>query len=283
LFALQFTGPYSYYLQTRKVINSLSGTITEEKILISMRNTTSLETSIYHQYKCEDGKSHTIRHYLEAHRTYLVVKRITDIFISLLVILLIFPWLLPVIITLIKLDSRGPIFFKQKRVGFLGRTFWCYKFRTMHLNDSADTRQAIRNDPRVTRAGQFLRNTGVDELPQFINVLLGHMSIVGPRPHMLKDSRDFTEVVANYRFRNLARPGITGMSQVRGCRGPATSFASIFRRYQWDAYYVRNVSFLLDLRIMVETGILIFTSLFNKDKPIPTEPSRDEQSHVVKK
>jgi putative colanic acid biosynthesis UDP-glucose lipid carrier transferase len=244
-----------------------------------MRNTTSLETSIYHQYKCEDGKSHTIRHYLESRHTYLVVKRITDIFIALLVILLIFPWLLPVIITLIKLDSRGPIFFKQKRVGFLGRTFWCYKFRTMHLNDAADTRQAVRNDPRVTRVGQFLRNTGVDELPQFINVLLGHMSIVGPRPHMLKDSRDFAQVVTNYKFRNLARPGITGMSQVRGCRGPATSFASIFRRYQWDAYYIRNVSFFLDLRIMAETGLLMLTSLFNKDKPIPMDsPLYDQAS-----
>lgn len=232
-----------------------------------MRNTTSLETSIHHQCKWDDGKPQTIRQYLEARHSYLVFKRITDIFIASLVLLLISPWLFPVIITLIKLDSRGPIFFRQKRVGFLGRTFWCYKFRTMYQNDAADTRQAVRNDPRVTRVGRFLRKTGIDELPQFINVLLGHMSIVGPRPHMLKDSRDFAEVVANYKFRNLARPGITGMSQVRGCRGPATTFASIFRRYQWDAYYVRNVSLPLDLRIMAETCLLMLTSLFNKDKP----------------
>lgn len=237
-----------------------------------MRNTTSLDSTIYHQqYSWEDGKPRTIRFYLEARRGYLVFKRITDIVISLIVILSIFPWLFPVIITLIKLDSRGPVFFRQKRVGFLGRTFRVYKFRTMHRNDAADTRQAVRNDPRVTRVGKFLRNTGIDELPQFINVLLGHMSIVGPRPHMLKDSRDFAEVVTNYKFRNLVRPGITGMSQVRGCRGPATTFASIFRRYQWDAYYVRNVSFSLDLRIMFETGFLILTSLFNKDKPIPMD------------
>ena len=249
-----------------------------------MRNTTSLESSIYCHHKWEDGKPQTIRYYLEARHSYLLFKRITDIFISLLVILLIFPWLLPVIILLIKLDSRGPIFFKQKRVGFLGRTFWCYKFRTMHVNDAADTRQAVRNDPRVTRVGQFLRNTGVDELPQFINVLLGNMSIVGPRPHMLKDSRDFAEVVTNYRFRNLVRPGITGMSQVRGCRGPATSFASIFRRYQWDAYYVKNVSFSLDLRIMAETGLLMLTSLFNKDKPIPMDnPIYDQSSSATVK
>ncbi|MBS1663182.1 MAG: sugar transferase [Bacteroidetes bacterium] len=243
-----------------------------------MRNTTSLESNIYHQHKLQDGKAQTIRFYFESRRTYLAVKRGMDITIALLVILLIFPWLFPVIITLIKLDSRGPIFFKQKRVGFLGRTFWCYKFRTMYQNDVADTRQASRNDPRVTRVGQFLRNTGVDELPQFINVLLGHMSIVGPRPHMLKDSRDFAEVVTNYKFRNLVRPGITGMSQVRGCRGPATTFASIFRRYQWDAYYVRNVGFLLDIRIMMETGLLMLTSLFNKDKPIPMDGSVIDQA-----
>jgi len=248
-----------------------------------MRNTTSLETSIYCEHKWEDGKPHTIRYYLEAHHAYLVFKRITDIFMAGLVILLVFPWLLPVIIILIKLDSRGPIFFKQKRVGFLGRTFWCYKFRTMHKNDAADTRQAVRNDPRVTRVGQFLRNTGVDEIPQFINVLLGHMSIVGPRPHMLKDSRDFAEVVSNYKFRNLVRPGITGMSQVRGCRGPATTFASIFRRYQWDAYYVKNVSFFLDLRIMMETGLLMLTSLFNKDKPIPMDNSIYEKAPAASK
>lgn len=248
-----------------------------------MRNTRSLETSIYHRHKWEDGKPHTIRYYLEARHGYLVFKRITDIVIASLVILLIFPWLFPVILTLIKLDSRGPVFFKQKRVGFLGRTFWCYKFRTMHQNDTADTRQAVRNDPRVTRVGQFLRNTGIDELPQFINVILGHMSIVGPRPHMLKDSRDFAEVVTNYKFRNLVRPGITGMSQVRGCRGPATTFASIFRRYQWDAYYVRNVSLSLDLRIMAETGLLMLTSLFNKDKPIPVDASRYEGAPQAKK
>jgi len=231
-----------------------------------MRNMTSLETSICRQYKWEDEQPHIIRSYFQARYTYLVAKRTMDIFVALAVIVLIFPWLFSIIILLIKLDSRGPVFFRQKRIGFLGRTFWCYKFRTMELNDSADTQQAVRNDPRVTRVGRFLRNTGIDEIPQFVNVLLGHMSIVGPRPHMLKDSSDFAEVVSNYRFRNLVRPGITGMSQVRGCRGPATTFSSIFRRYQWDAYYVRNVSFLMDIRIMTETAILMVKSLLNKGK-----------------
>jgi putative colanic acid biosynthesis UDP-glucose lipid carrier transferase len=134
----------------------------------------------------------------------------------------------------------------------------------MYVNDAADTRQAVKNDPRVTRIGQFLRNTGLDELPQFINVHLGNMSIVGPRPHMLKDSQEFAEVVADYKFRNLVRPGITGMSQVRGYRGPATTFQSIFRRYQWDAYYVRNINFFLDMKIMSETGLLMLKSVFQK-------------------
>jgi len=227
---------------------------------------TSLESTIYYQQRWEDGKQLKIRYYLESKYSYLVIKRGMDILASSLIILLLFPWTFPLIMLLIKLDSRGPVFFRQKRVGFLGRTFWCYKFRTMYVNDAADTRMATRNDPRVTRIGRFLRHTGLDELPQFINVLLGHMSIVGPRPHMLKDSREFSSVVANYKFRNLARPGITGMSQVRGCRGQASTFSSIFRRYQWDAYYVRNISLWLDIKIMAETALLILQSIFNKEK-----------------
>jgi putative colanic acid biosynthesis UDP-glucose lipid carrier transferase len=237
-----------------------------------MRSTT-IEPTIYYSKKWDEGRQLDLRFYIESKHTYLVVKRAMDIAVSFMVSLLIFPWLFPVIAILIKLSSRGPIFFKQKRVGFLGKTFWCYKFRTMYLNDAADSRQAVLDDPRVTRIGQFLRNTGLDELPQFINVLIGDMSIVGPRPHMLKDSQEFSEVVANYKFRNLARPGITGMSQVRGCRGPASTFQSIFRRYQWDAYYVRNVSLGLDMKIMGETAWLMLTSLLHKDKPIPFEQS----------
>jgi len=244
---------------------------------------TSLETTVYYHQKWEDGKQLTIRHYLDSKRSYLVFKRGTDIAASFLISLLLFPWLFPIIALLIKLDSKGPVFFKQKRVGFLGRTFWCYKFRTMCLNDVADTRQAVKDDPRVTRIGRFLRDTGLDELPQFINVLLGNMSIVGPRPHMLKDSQEFSSVVANYRFRNLVRPGITGMSQVRGCRGPASTFQSIFRRYQWDAYYVRNVNFILDIKIMVETGWLMLTSLLHKDKPIPADNSVSEHPSLAAK
>jgi len=229
---------------------------------------TIIESTIYYQKNWGDGQQIEIRHHLYAKRAYFLLKRSMDLSVALLISLLVFPWLFPIIILLIRLDSKGPAFFKQKRVGFLGKIFWCYKFRTMYLNDAADTRQAVKDDPRVTRIGKFLRNTGLDELPQFINILLGDMSIVGPRPHMLKDSQEFAEVVADYKFRNLVRPGITGMSQVRGYRGPATTFQSIFRRYQWDAYYVRNISFLLDMKIMSETGLLMIKSIFQKEKPL---------------
>jgi putative colanic acid biosynthesis UDP-glucose lipid carrier transferase len=230
---------------------------------------TIVESKMNYPKNWQDDEQWQIREHFNSKYPYLVYKRSMDMLTSLLMIILVFPWLFPLLILLIKLDSRGPAFFKQKRVGFLGKTFWCYKFRTMYVNDMADTRQAVRNDPRVTRLGRFLRNTCLDELPQFFNVLLGHMSVVGPRPHMLKDSHEFSSQVMNYKFRYLSRPGITGLSQVRGYRGPATSFQSIFRRYQWDAYYVRNVSFILDLRIMAETGTLMIKSVLYKNKPVP--------------
>lgn len=245
---------------------------------------TIVKSTIFYPNKQAGTRVPGLRDHFTSKHRYLVFKRGTDIASALLVTLLIFPWLFPIIMIMIRLDSKGPIFFKQKRVGFLGKTFWCYKFRTMYRNDAADTRQAIKDDPRVTRVGRLLRGTGLDELPQFINVLLGHMSIVGPRPHMLKDSREFSEVVANYKFRNLARPGITGMSQVRGCRGPSSTFQSIFRRYQWDAYYVRNINFALDIKIMAETAWLMMKSLLRRgeDEPIMEEkPSFDKSASFV--
>jgi putative colanic acid biosynthesis UDP-glucose lipid carrier transferase len=235
---------------------------------------TIVESSVRCPENWEKGKWQFIREYWNDRYNYLIYKRIMDVVTSLAVILLVFPWLFPILYILIRLDSKGPVFFKQKRVGFLGRTFCCYKFRTMYVNDYADTRRASPYDPRVTRIGKILRNTCLDELPQFINVLLGHMSIVGPRPHMLKDTKEFSNLVSNYQFRNMARPGITGLSQVRGYRGPATTFESIFRRYQWDSYYVRNVSFTLDMKIMIGTALLMMRSLFHKDQPVPLDNNR---------
>ncbi|HXB90691.1 MAG TPA: sugar transferase [Puia sp.] len=232
---------------------------------------TFVDSSIRCPENWEKGNWQFVREYWSDRYNYLIYKRVMDVVSSLVVILFIFPWLFPILCLLIRLDSKGPVFFKQQRVGFLGRTFWCYKFRTMYVNNHADTRRASSNDPRVTRIGRFLRNTCLDEFPQFINVLLGHMSIVGPRPHMLRDSREFSSLIANYKFRDMVRPGITGLSQVRGYRGPAATFESILRRYQWDSYYVRNVSYLLDLRIMMETGWLIIKSLINRNRPVPAD------------
>jgi putative colanic acid biosynthesis UDP-glucose lipid carrier transferase len=123
----------------------------------------------------------------------------------------------------------------------------------MYVNRQADWLQAKDNDPRITRVGRFLRKSNLDELPQFLNVLAGHMSIVGPRPHMHRDCDLFSSVVSSYNFRNNVLPGITGIAQIKGFRGPAQDFENIFRRYQWDAFYVRNANFWLDIRVIVRT------------------------------
>src|SRR5882724_1696163 len=205
----------------------------------------------------------SFRNELQDRRFYLTFKRFIDIVFSSLVITFLLSWLLPLLALIIKLDSKGPVFFIQKRVGFLGRTFRCFKFRTMIVNPLCDHQQAISNDPRITRLGKFLRITSLDELPQFFNVLMGNMSIVGPRPHMLRDNEDFGSVVTNYRLRHYAKPGITGMAQVKGYRGPAKNFHSIFHRYQWDAFYVRNANASLDFKIVRLTAIQIVKSIFS--------------------
>jgi putative colanic acid biosynthesis UDP-glucose lipid carrier transferase len=184
---------------------------------------------------------------------YLIGKRFFDILVSFLVISLVLSWLIPILALLIRLDSRGPVFFVQTRVGFLGCTFRCFKLRTMIVNNDADSKQAINNDSRITRLGYFLRVTSLDELPQFLNVLIGNMSIVGPRPFMVKDDQAFSIVVSNYPLRYCAKPGITGMAQVKGYRGPTANFHSIFHRYQWDAFYIRNAGTTLDLKIIRAT------------------------------
>ncbi len=205
----------------------------------------------------------SFRNELADRRWYLTFKRAFDIVFSSLVIIFLLSWLVPLLALLIKLDSKGPVFFMQKRVGFLGKTFLCFKFRTMVVNSVCDRQQAVSNDPRITRLGKFLRISSLDELPQFINVLLGDMSVVGPRPHMHKDNEDFGKIVNNYRLRHYAKPGITGMAQVKGYRGPAKNFHSIFHRYQWDAFYVRNANASLDFKIIRLTAIQIIKSIFS--------------------
>jgi putative colanic acid biosysnthesis UDP-glucose lipid carrier transferase len=212
----------------------------------------------------------SIRSFLDYKRNYFFFKRAGDIVFSLLVTVFLLSWLIPLMALLIKLDSPGPVFFIQRRVGRWGRTFRCLKFRTMIVNDHANTEQARENDSRITRVGKFLRKSNLDEFPQFINVLLGHMSIVGPRPHMHADCDRFSKVISNYKFRNLIRPGITGLAQIKGYRGPTRDFSSIFHRYQFDSFYVRNASFWLDMRIIRKTAAQTLRQIFSRF--VPSKP-----------
>jgi putative colanic acid biosynthesis UDP-glucose lipid carrier transferase len=134
----------------------------------------------------------------------------------------------------------------------------------MVVNRDANTTQAHENDVRITRIGDFLRKSSLDELPQFLNVLLGHMSIVGPRPHMHADCHRFSQLVSNYKFRSLVKPGITGLAQIKGYRGPTETYQSIFRRYQYDAFYVRNTNFWLDMRIIRKTAFQMLGVIFSR-------------------
>lgn len=229
-----------------------------------MTGSTSIGKTSFKAVNTKEKSSVDFRAHITQRQSYLLGKRIFDITISVLVLVFILSWLFPILFLLIKLDSKGPVFFVQKRVGFLGRSFPCLKFRTMQVNSEADTRQATERDPRITRMGSFLRHSNLDELPQFLNVLAGHMSIVGPRPHMHNDCINFSRVVDSYKFRNLMKPGITGLAQVKGYRGPALNFEQIFRRYQWDAFYVRNAGFWLDLRIVHRTAMQTLSFLFSK-------------------
>jgi putative colanic acid biosynthesis UDP-glucose lipid carrier transferase len=209
------------------------------------------------------GKKHlSFRCYVEGKKAYFFFKRITDIALSVFMIVFVLSWLFPLIALLLKLDSPGPVFFLQKRVGKGGRSFTCYKFRTMVVNKEAHYRQATRNDRRITRLGKLLRTTNIDELPQFLNVLLGHMSIVGPRPHMYADCRQFGVLIPRYKLRNLVKPGITGIAQVNGYHGPVPDYDQAYRRYQWDIFYVRNAGAWLDTRIMVRTVLQHLRLLF---------------------
>jgi putative colanic acid biosynthesis UDP-glucose lipid carrier transferase len=220
------------------------------------------ENLVYKRVRFFSEPSPSLRVYLERKWGYFFAKRCFDLIISLIIISLVLSWLFPVLMILIKLDSKGPVFFKQKRIGFLGRVFWCYKLRTMYINGEADTKQASEDDPRITRIGKFLRFTGLDEFPQVFNVLLGQMSIVGPRPHMSADCAKFASVISGYKFRTVVKPGITGLAQIKGYKGLTKDFESIFHRYQFDAFYVRNASFWLDIRIVRKTAAHILREVF---------------------
>jgi undecaprenyl-phosphate galactose phosphotransferase/putative colanic acid biosynthesis UDP-glucose lipid carrier transferase len=157
----------------------------------------------------------------------------------------------------IKLDSRGPVFFQQKRNGFNDQAFNIFKFRTMHvLEDGAVVQQAIRNDPRVTRLGRWLRRSSIDELPQLFNVIRGEMSLVGPRPHAASHNSEYEKLIANYAFRHHVKPGLTGWAQINGWRGETRTIEQMERRVEHDLWYINNWSPLLDLRIILQTIVV---------------------------
>lgn len=182
-----------------------------------------------------------------------VIKRAFDILFSSVVIILVLSWLIPLLALLIKIDSRGPIFFGQERSGINYKTFRCWKLRSMYVNNEANSLLARRGDSRITRVGAFLRKTSLDELPQFFNVFMGQMSIVGPRPHMLKVNEEYAMVAEKYMVRHFIKPGITGLSQVRGYRGDTSSDYQIRGRVKLDIFYLENWSFFLDLKIVFYT------------------------------
>jgi putative colanic acid biosynthesis UDP-glucose lipid carrier transferase len=184
-------------------------------------------------------------------------KRIFDIFFSLCVIVFLLSWLVPLLALLIKLESKGPVFFKQGRPGLDEEEFFCYKFRSMQMNHTTE-KEASKNDPRVTKIGRFLRKTSLDELPQFFNVLLGDMSVVGPRPHLWSQNRVYGNRVKKYMVRHYVKPGITGLAQVKGFRGEIETDEDMINRIKLDVFYIENWSFILDIKIIFQTVINIF-------------------------
>lgn len=182
-----------------------------------------------------------------------ILKRIIDLIFSSLVVLLIFPWLFPIIAIAIKLESPGPIFFSQDRTGYWNRPFKLLKFRTMRINSESDHRQATKDDNRITTVGAFLRKTSLDELPQFFNVLRGEMSIVGPRPHMLQHTEDYAKLINTFMIRHEVKPGITGWAQVSGWRGPTEKVYQMEKRVEHDVQYIEGWSFWFDCKCIVLT------------------------------
>ena len=189
-----------------------------------------------------------------------LIKRAFDVGFSLFVIVFVLPWIIPVFYILIKLESKGPIFYKHIRNGINYKEFACYKFRTLNIGSDIETKHVRKNDDRVTKIGRFLRRTSLDELPQFYNVLIGEMSIVGPRPHMVPYTHLYAKKIDKYNFlfRHVVKPGITGLAQVKGYRGEVRINEDIINRIKYDIFYIENWTVLLDLKIIVLTIFKVF-------------------------
>lgn len=185
------------------------------------------------------------------------IKRFFDILFAFFMIVFVLSWLIPLIALLIKLESKGPVFFKQGRPGLNQDEFYCYKFRSMRENSKTEE-MTTKNDPRITKIGAFLRRTSLDEMPQFFNVLFGEMSIVGPRPHLWSHNNEYQKKIKKYNVRLHVRPGITGLAQVKGFRGEIETDEEMINRIKYDVFYIENWSFFLDIKIIVLTVINIF-------------------------
>ena len=186
------------------------------------------------------------------------LKRFFDILFSIFVCLFILSWLIPILWIIVKLESKGPLVFKQGREGLNGKEFTCYKFRSMRMNKQSNKIHTTKNDVRITKVGAFLRKTSMDELPQFFNVLLGEMSVVGPRPHLETLSLEYQKDVDNYLKRHIVKPGITGLAQVGGYRGEIKKKSDIKNRVRLDIFYIENWSFFLDIKIIIQTVLNVF-------------------------
>jgi len=192
------------------------------------------------------------------HLTNRIMKRLFDIVFSSLVILLVYPIMMPILAVLIKISSKGPVFFVQERSGRKNETFKCFKFRTMTVNSSSDKMQAVKGDARITKLGAFLRKTSLDEFPQFLNVFIGNMTVVGPRPHMLQHTEDYGKIINRFMVRHLVKPGITGHAQVSGFRGNTENDEAMEDRVKYDVYYLENWSIWFDVKIVFLTVYNVF-------------------------
>ena len=191
------------------------------------------------------------------------IKRFFDIILSIFIIFFVLSWLTPLLAIFIKLESKGPVFFKQKRNGLDYKEFYCYKYRSMKPNPEAHLHQIRKGDPRVTKIGRFIRKTSIDELPQFINVLKGNMSVVGPRPHMVSHTHMYAEKIDKFMVRHFVKPGITGLAQISGYRGEVEDDNFITNRVKYDIFYLENWSLLLDFKIVFQT---VFDALRGDEK-----------------
>lgn len=196
--------------------------------------------------------------YLLKNKWYWWLKRGFDIVFSLCFLCFVFPFVLLVVFIVTQCTMPGKLFFVQKRTGLNGKTFKCYKFRSMRKNEHSDVLQATKGDSRITRWGKIMRKTSLDETPQFINVLLGDMSVVGPRPHMLKHTEEYTALIDGYMLRHEVKPGVTGWSQIKGFRGEIKQLKDMENRLKSDLWYIRNWHFLLDLYIILKTVTICF-------------------------